>query len=69
MGFLSVSWRIPQRAPTVNHRIRTDLLTPGRSAAYFHAIFLKPFSNGADGEIVLGTPTEFTSANIDEFNF
>jgi rhamnose transport system substrate-binding protein len=37
-----------------------DKFTAGRLGAY---------TVGADGEIVLGPPTEFTLANIDQFNF
>ncbi|GID96633.1 rhamnose ABC transporter substrate-binding protein [Amorphoplanes digitatis] len=41
----------------------------GKEGEKFTAGKLKDYTVGADGEIVLGPPTEFTAANIDQFNF
>jgi rhamnose transport system substrate-binding protein len=41
----------------------------GAQGEKFKAGKLGEYTIGADGEIVLGPPTEFTAANIDKFNF
>ncbi|TCC16123.1 rhamnose ABC transporter substrate-binding protein [Kribbella speibonae] len=41
----------------------------GAQGEKFKAGKLGEYTVGADGEIVLGPPTEFTAANIDQFNF
>ncbi|WP_406049415.1 ATP-binding cassette domain-containing protein [Kribbella sp. NBC_00889] len=41
----------------------------GAQGEKFKAGQLGEYTIGADGEIVLGPPTEFTAANIDQFNF
>jgi rhamnose transport system substrate-binding protein len=41
----------------------------GAQGEKFKAGKLGEYTIGADGEIVLGPPTEFTAANIDQFNF
>lgn len=41
----------------------------GAQGEKFKAGKLGEYTVGADGEIVLGPPTEFTAANIDKFNF
>jgi rhamnose transport system substrate-binding protein len=41
----------------------------GAQGEKFKAGKLGNYTIGADGEIVLGPPTEFTAANIDKFNF
>jgi len=41
----------------------------GAQGEKFKAGKVGEYSIGADGEIVLGPPTEFTAANIDQFNF
>ncbi|HEX8343132.1 MAG TPA: rhamnose ABC transporter substrate-binding protein [Actinoplanes sp.] len=41
----------------------------GKQGEKFTAGKLGEYTVGADGEIVLGPPTEFTAANIDKFNF
>ncbi|WP_327639141.1 rhamnose ABC transporter substrate-binding protein [Kribbella sp. NBC_00482] len=41
----------------------------GAEGEKFKAGKLGEYTVGADGEIVLGPPTEFTAANIDKFNF
>ena len=41
----------------------------GKQGEKFTAGKLKEYTIGADGEIVLGPPTEFTAANIDQYNF
>jgi rhamnose transport system substrate-binding protein len=41
----------------------------GAEGEKFTAGKLGDYTIGKDGEIVLGPPTEFTSANIDQFNF
>lgn len=41
----------------------------GAQGEKFKAGKLGDYTIGADGEIVLGPPTEFTAANIDKFNF
>jgi len=41
----------------------------GKQGEKFTAGKLKEYTVGADGEIVLGPPTEFTAANIDQYNF
>ncbi|WP_250002433.1 rhamnose ABC transporter substrate-binding protein [Actinoplanes sp. M2I2] len=41
----------------------------GAPGEKFKAGKLGEYTIGADGEIVLGPPTEFTKANIDQFNF
>jgi rhamnose transport system substrate-binding protein len=41
----------------------------GQQGDKFKAGKLGDYTVGADGEVVLGPPTEFTSANIDQFNF
>jgi rhamnose transport system substrate-binding protein len=41
----------------------------GAQGEKFKAGKLGEYTVGADGEIVLGPPTEFTATNIDEFNF
>jgi rhamnose transport system substrate-binding protein len=41
----------------------------GAEGEKFKAGKLGEYTIGADGEIVLGPPTEFTAANIDQFNF
>jgi len=41
----------------------------GKQGEKFTAGKLKEYTIGADGEIVLGPPTEFTAENIDQFNF
>lgn len=41
----------------------------GAQGEKFKAGKLGDYTIGADGEVVLGPPTEFTSANIDKFNF
>jgi rhamnose transport system substrate-binding protein len=41
----------------------------GKEGEKFKAGKLGDYTIGKDGEIVLGPPTEFTSANIDQFNF
>jgi rhamnose transport system substrate-binding protein len=41
----------------------------GKQGETFTAGKLGKYTIGADGEIVLGPPTEFTAANIDQFNF
>ena len=41
----------------------------GKQGDTFTAGKLGKYTVGADGEIVLGLPTEFTAANIDQFNF
>jgi len=41
----------------------------GKQGEKFTAGKLKEYTIGAAGEIVLGPPTEFTAANIDQFNF
>jgi rhamnose transport system substrate-binding protein len=41
----------------------------GKEGEKFTAGKLGDYTIGKDGEIVLGPPTEFTSANIDKFNF
>jgi rhamnose transport system substrate-binding protein len=41
----------------------------GKEGEKFTAGKLGEYTIGKDGEIVLGPPTEFTSANIDQFNF
>jgi len=41
----------------------------GAEGEKFKAGKLGDYTVGADGEIVLGPPTEFTAANIDQFNF
>ena len=47
-------------------RVRPDHRRGGREV---QAGKLGEYTVGADGEIVLGPPTEFTADNIDEFNF
>jgi rhamnose transport system substrate-binding protein len=41
----------------------------GKEGEKFKAGKLGDYTIGADGEIVLGPPTEFTAQNIDQFNF
>jgi rhamnose transport system substrate-binding protein len=41
----------------------------GKEGEKFTAGKLKDYTIGASGEIVLGPPTEFTAANIDQFHF
>ncbi|MDT5043195.1 MAG: rhamnose transport system substrate-binding protein [Actinoplanes sp.] len=41
----------------------------GKQGEKFTAGKLGEYTIGADGEIVLGPPTEFTASNIDQFNF
>ena len=41
----------------------------GAEGEKFKAGKLGEYTIGEDGEIVLGPPTEFTAANIDQFNF
>ena len=41
----------------------------GKEGEKFTAGKLGEYTVGKDGEIVLGPPTEFTAANIDQFNF
>jgi rhamnose transport system substrate-binding protein len=41
----------------------------GAEGEKFKAGKLGDYTVGAAGEIVLGPPTEFTPANIDQFNF
>lgn len=41
----------------------------GKEGEKFTAGKLGEYTIGADGEIVLGPPTEFTAQNIDQFNF
>lgn len=41
----------------------------GQEGDKFTAGKLGAYTVGANGEVVLGPPTEFTSANIDQFNF
>ena len=41
----------------------------GAQGQKFKAGKLGEYTVGADGEVVLGPPTEFTAANIDKFNF
>jgi rhamnose transport system substrate-binding protein len=41
----------------------------GKEGEKFTAGKLGEYTIGADGEIVLGPPTEFTASNIDQFNF
>jgi rhamnose transport system substrate-binding protein len=41
----------------------------GAEGDKFSAGKLGEYTIGKDGEIVLGPPTEFTAANIDQFNF
>jgi rhamnose transport system substrate-binding protein len=41
----------------------------GKEGEKFTAGKLKDYTVGANGEIVLGPPTEFTAANIDQFDF
>jgi rhamnose transport system substrate-binding protein len=41
----------------------------GKQGEKFTAGKLGEYTVGADGEIVLGPPTEFTATNIDKFNF
>jgi len=41
----------------------------GKEGEKFTAGKLGEYTIGVDGEIVLGPPTEFTAANIDQFNF
>ena len=41
----------------------------GAQGEKFKAGKLGEYTIGADGEIVLGPPTEFTKENIDQFNF
>ena len=41
----------------------------GKEGEKFTAGKLGPYTIGKDGEIVLGPPTTFTAANIDQFNF
>jgi len=41
----------------------------GAEGEKFKAGKLGEYTVGADGEIVLGPPTEFTATNIDDFNF
>jgi rhamnose transport system substrate-binding protein len=41
----------------------------GKEGEKFEAGKLGSYTIGKDGEIVLGPPTEFTAANIDQFNF
>ncbi|MCU1686391.1 MAG: rhaS [Amycolatopsis sp.] len=41
----------------------------GKQGEKFTAGELGPYTIGAQGEIVLGPPTVFTSANIDQYNF
>jgi rhamnose transport system substrate-binding protein len=41
----------------------------GKQGEKFKAGKLGEYTVGANGEIVLGPPTEFTAANIDKFNF
>jgi rhamnose transport system substrate-binding protein len=41
----------------------------GQQGEKFTAGKLGEYTVGANGEVVLGPPTEFTSANIDQFNF
>jgi ABC-type sugar transport system ATPase subunit len=51
-------------------RSRTATTTiAGAEGEKFMAGKLGEYTIGADGEIVLGPPTEFTAANIDQFNF
>ncbi|MEI8412110.1 MULTISPECIES: ATP-binding cassette domain-containing protein [unclassified Kribbella] len=51
------------------NRPARGLSITGAQGEKFKAGKLGEYTVGADGEIVLGPPTEFTATNIDQFNF